>query len=94
LKLKSFRLPRFASLLVLVFPIVHDSDHGRSSSSCYFHQVEAAFLSRRTRIFDRDDPNLLAAYVNQPDRAYPDLIVHAGLVLIDSLSPFLWVQAT
>ncbi len=81
-------LPRLARLLVLVLPVVHDPDHRRAGHRCDFHQIEAPLLGDGARLFDWDDPHLLARHIDQPDRTDPDLVVHAGLALLDNRSPF------
>jgi hypothetical protein len=83
------RLTRLARLLVFVFPVIHDSDDGRARHRRHFHQVEPTCGGRRPGVFYRDDPHLLAFMIDQPDWAYANLVVYAGLVSVDNRSPFI-----
>ena len=52
--------PRRLGLLELELPVVHDLDHGGPRRRRDFHQIQPAFLRRRERFVDWQNPELLA----------------------------------
>ena len=76
-----FRLSGRALLLVLVFPVVHELDHGWTSLGRHFNQIEAPVVRKLAGLFDGHDTNLPAFVVDQTDRADPYLLIYTNSFL-------------
>src|SRR5690606_41089752 len=75
------RLAGLAGLLVLVLAVVHDPDHRRPRVRRHLHQIETLALGDGERFVNRHDAELDAIGTDDPDRADPDLSVHADFLL-------------
>ena len=65
------------ALRVLELAEVHDAAHGRPRGGRDLDQVEAGFLGSLHGVERRDDPDLLALLVDEPDFGDADLSVDA-----------------
>jgi hypothetical protein len=72
-------LTLLAALLVAVFAVVHEPADGRHGIRRHLDQVESTLARHLERIECRDDADLLAVLIDEPDLANPDTLVDAGL---------------
>lgn len=76
-----FRFPGRALRLVLVLPVVHEFDHGRSSFRRYFHEIQSTVVGEIAGFFDRDDTDLPTLIVDQTDGTDPYLLIYTNSFL-------------
>jgi hypothetical protein len=67
--------PRLLGLLELELAVVHDADHRRARSRCYFDEVEAVRIGLRERRLEIHDPELRAIGPDDAHWADADLTV-------------------
>lgn len=73
------RLALLAALLVPVLAVIHQPADRRHGVGCYLDEVEPSLTRHLERIKGRNDANLLALFVNEPNLANADALVDAGL---------------
>ena len=76
-----FRFLQFFSLLVLVLSIIHYFADGRFGIGRYLHQVKAEFSGSLQCLVCRDNADLIAVGIDDPDFSCPDLLVDIYPVL-------------
>ena len=72
-------LALFSALLVSELTVVHEPADRWHGVWRHLDQVEPTLARHLKRIECRDDPNLLAVLIDQPDLADPDALIAAGL---------------
>jgi hypothetical protein len=72
-------LALFAALLVSELAVVHEPADGWHGVRSHLDQVEPTLARHLKRIECRDNPNLLAVLIDQPDLADPDALIDASL---------------
>jgi hypothetical protein len=72
-------LALLAALLVSVLAVVHEPADRRHGIRRYLDQVEPTLARHLERIECRNDADLLAVLIDEPDLADPDTLVDAGL---------------
>lgn len=77
--LMTSRLALFPALLVAVLPVVHEPADGWHGIRRHLDQVEPTLARHLKRIECRDDADLLAVLIDQPNLADPDALIDAGL---------------
>src|SRR5215469_808605 len=70
----------FLVLLVLIFPVVGDFADRRFGGGRNFHQIESPLTRELHRLERLHDAELPTVFVNHPDFARPDALVHAHAV--------------
>ena len=73
------RLALLAALLIPVLAVIHQPADRRHGVGCYLNKVEPSLTRHLERIKGRNDANLLALFVNEPNLANADALVDAGL---------------